>query len=70
ATLRSPRFPEFDNEGVALLLNRAQRLLVGRAQALGQRSARVSLAQGREVSLDPVTFEPQISAARPRPRKR
>ncbi|MEO8904010.1 MAG: tRNA lysidine(34) synthetase TilS, partial [Polyangiaceae bacterium] len=41
ATLRSPRFPEFDNEGVALLLNRAQRLLVGRAQALGQRSARV-----------------------------
>ena len=62
--------PEFDNEGVALLLNRAQRLLVGRARTLGQRSARVSLAHGRELSLDPVTLEPQISVARPRPRKR
>ncbi len=73
AVAREPGFvhaPEFDDQGVALLLNRAQRLLVGRARTLGQRSARVSLAHGRELSLDPVTLEPQIAAARPRPRKR
>ena len=62
--------PEFDDQGVALLLNRAQRLLVGRARTLGQRSARVSLSRGRELSLDPVTLEPQIAAAKPRLRKR
>lgn len=66
----APLLPEFDDQGVALLLNRAQRLLVGRAQSLGQRSARVSLARGRELSLDPVTLEPQVSAAPPRARKR
>ncbi|MEP7052049.1 MAG: tRNA lysidine(34) synthetase TilS [Pseudomonadota bacterium] len=60
----------FDEQGVALLLNRAQRQLVGRARAFGQRSARVSLAHGRELSLDPVTLEPELVAARPRLRKR
>jgi tRNA(Ile)-lysidine synthase len=59
-----------DQQGVALVLNRAQRQLVGRARSLGQRSARVSLAKGRELSLDPVTLEPQVSPARPRVRKR
>lgn len=58
----------FDERGVALLLNRAQRQLVGRARTLGQRSARVSLRQGREVALDPVTLEPRLVAARPRKR--
>lgn len=62
------QLPVFDEQGVALVLNRAQRLLVGRARAFGQRSARVSLAHGRELSLDPVTFEPQLAAARPRKR--
>ena len=62
--------PLLDDQGVALVLNRAQRLLVGRARTLGQRSARVSLSHGRELTLDPVTLEPQIAAARPRPRKR
>jgi len=66
----APLLPEFEHEGVALLLNRAQRQLVGRARTLRQRSARVSLAHGRELSLDPVTLEPRIIAARPRPRKR
>lgn len=59
-----------DEHGVALSLNRAQRGLVGRALALGQRSARVSLAGGRELTLDPVTLQPLLAAARPRPRKR
>lgn len=59
-----------DERGVALVLNRAQRGLVGRALALGQRSARVSLAGGRELTLDPVTLQPLLTAARPRPRKR
>jgi len=59
--------PEFtDERGVALVLNRAQRMLVRRARALGQRSARVSLPGGRELSLDPVTLEPLLAAARPR----
>ncbi len=62
--------PLLDERGVALLLNRAQRLSVGRARSLGQRSARVSLPNGRELSLDPVTFEPQIRLAKPRLRKR
>ncbi|HWZ93383.1 MAG TPA: tRNA lysidine(34) synthetase TilS [Polyangiaceae bacterium] len=57
-----------DERGVALPLNRAQRVLVGRALALGQRSARVSLAGGRELKLDPVTLRPLLAA--PRPRKR
>lgn len=57
-----------DEQGVALLLNRAQRQLVGRARTLGQRSARVSLPQGRELGLDPVTLEPRLVAARPRKR--
>lgn len=52
-----------DELGVALLLNRAQRQLVGRARALGQRAARVSLANGRELSFDPVTLEPKLKAA-------
>jgi tRNA(Ile)-lysidine synthase len=63
----------FDEQGVALLLNRAQRQLVGRARSLGQRSARVSLPNGRELSLDPVTLEPQVALVSPagrRPRKR
>ena len=59
-----------DEGGVALALNRAQRLLVGRALAFGQRSARVSLPGGRELSLDPVTMQPLLTAARPRLRKR
>jgi tRNA(Ile)-lysidine synthase len=59
-----------DERGVALPLNRAQRVLVGRALALGQRSARVSLAGGRELSLDPVSLQPLLAALRPRPRKR
>jgi tRNA(Ile)-lysidine synthase len=59
-----------DERGVALPLNRAQRLLVGRALAFGQRSARVSLPGGRELSLDPVTLQPLLAAARPRLRKR
>jgi tRNA(Ile)-lysidine synthase len=59
-----------DEGGVALPLNRAQRGLVGRALALGQRSARVSLAGGRELRLDPVTLEPLLAAANPRLRKR
>ncbi len=58
----------FDERGVALLLNRAQRQLVGRARTLGQRAARVSLPQGRELVLDPVTLQPQLVAARPRKR--
>jgi hypothetical protein len=60
--------PIRDAHGVALPLNRAQRDLVGRALALGQRSARVSLAGGRELSLDPVTLQPLLAAARPRKR--
>jgi tRNA(Ile)-lysidine synthase len=59
-----------DERGVALALNRAQRGLVGRALALGQRSARVSLPGGRELRLDPVTLQPLLAAARPRLRKR
>ena len=55
-----------DESGVALLLNRAQRQLVGRARTLGQRTARVRLAQGRELRLHPLTLEPMIAAARPR----
>jgi tRNA(Ile)-lysidine synthase len=62
--------PLFDEQGVALVLNRAQRGLIGRARSFGQRSARVSLAHGRELSLDPVTLEPQIALAQPRLRKR
>lgn len=58
----------FDERGVALSLGRAQRKLVGRAIALGQRSARVSLTGGRELSLDPVTLQPLLAAARPRKR--
>jgi len=59
-----------DEHGVALLLNRAQRLMVGRARSLGQRSAKVSLPRGRELTLDPVTLRPRIAFAPPRPRKR
>jgi len=59
-----------DERGVALLLNRAQRQLVGRARTFGQRSARVSLANGRELSLDSTTLRPIVTAAQPRPRKR
>lgn len=59
-----------DEHGVALLLNRAQRQLVGRARTLGQRAARVSLAKGRELSLDSVTLQPVLTAVAPRPRKR
>ena len=59
-----------DECGVALPLNRAQRGLVGRALALGQRSARVSLPGGRELRLDPVTLQPLLAPARPRLRKR
>ncbi len=58
----------FDEHGVALRLNRAQRQLVGRARTLGQRTARVSLANGHELGLDPVTLEPRLVAARPRKR--
>jgi tRNA(Ile)-lysidine synthase len=60
----------FDDRGVAVPLNRAQRGLVGRALALGQRSARVSLPGGRELRLDPVTLQPLLAPARPRLRKR
>ncbi|HEX3855303.1 MAG TPA: tRNA lysidine(34) synthetase TilS [Polyangiaceae bacterium] len=67
---RSSELPLLDDQGVALLLNRAQRQLVGRARSLGQRSARVSLPHGRELSLDPVTLEPQVALAGKRPRKR
>jgi tRNA(Ile)-lysidine synthase len=59
-----------DEHGVALLLNRAQRDLVGRARTFGQRAARVSLANGRELSLDSVTLQPILGSAQPRPRKR
>jgi len=59
-----------DEHGVALLLNRAQRELVGRARTFGQRAARVSLANGRELSLDSVTLQPILGSAPPRPRKR
>ncbi|HEY0469540.1 MAG TPA: tRNA lysidine(34) synthetase TilS [Polyangiaceae bacterium] len=59
-----------DEHGVALLLNRAQRGLVGRARTFGQRAARVSLANGRELSLDSVTLQPILTAGQPRPRKR
>jgi tRNA(Ile)-lysidine synthase len=62
-----------DEHGVALLLNRAQRDLVGRARTFGQRAARVSLANGRELSLDSVTLQPILAAGPtqpPRPRKR
>ncbi|HEY3253621.1 MAG TPA: tRNA lysidine(34) synthetase TilS [Polyangiaceae bacterium] len=52
-----------DEHGVALLLNRAQRQLVGRARTFGQRAARVSLANGRELSLDSVTLQPVLAAA-------
>jgi tRNA(Ile)-lysidine synthase len=61
--------PLTDQHGVALRLNRAQRVSVGRARRLGQRTARISLPNGRELSLDPVTFEPLVTAALPRPRK-
>jgi len=62
-----------DEHGVALRLNRAQRDLVGRARTFGQRAARVSLANGRELSLDSVTLQPILAAGPtrgPRPRKR
>ena len=59
-----------DEQGVALLLNRAQRYSVGRARAFGQRTAKVSLANGRELSFDPATLEPSIGVSPPRPRKR
>jgi len=59
-----------DEHGVALLLNRAQRQLVGRARTLGQRAAKVSLAKGRELRLDSVTLEPVLTSVEPRPRKR
>ena len=65
--------PLLDDQGVALLLNRAQRQMLVRARSLGQRSARVSLPRGRELTLDPVTLEPQLALAAPagtRPRKR
>ncbi len=58
----------FDERGVALSLGRAQRKLVGRALAFGQRSARVSLTGGRELRLDPATLQPLLTAARPRKR--
>jgi len=45
--------PIRDARGVALPLNRAQRGLVGRALAFGQRLGAVSLAGGRELRLDP-----------------
>ena len=64
--------PLLDDQGVALLLNRAQRQMVGRARTLGQRSARVSLPRGRELSLDPATLEPRVARdvpAGPRLRK-
>lgn len=57
-----------DEHGVALLLNRAQRQMVGRARAFGQRTARVSLSHGRELKLDSATLQPVLSAARPRKR--
>jgi tRNA(Ile)-lysidine synthase len=56
-----------DEHGVALLLNRAQRQLVGRARAFGQRSARVSLGGGRELSLDSATLQPVLTAGSTRP---
>ncbi|HYP74871.1 MAG TPA: tRNA lysidine(34) synthetase TilS [Polyangiaceae bacterium] len=59
-----------DEHGVALVLNRAQRQLVGRARTFGQRAARVSLANGRELALDSVTLRPILTDAPPRPRKR
>jgi tRNA(Ile)-lysidine synthase len=62
--------PVLDEHGVALSLNRAQRSLVGRAVALGQRSARVRLSGGRELKLDPGTLEPFLSLAHPHSRKR
>ena len=55
---------------VAFELNRAQRKLVDRALALGQRSARVSLRGGRELTFDPITLRPLLAAARPRARNR
>jgi len=58
-----------DEHGVALLLNRAQRGLVGRARTFGQRAARVSLPNGRELSLDPVTLQPILAGGPTRPRK-
>lgn len=57
-----------DEGGVALLLNRAQRGLVGRARTFGQRAARVSLPHGRELTLDSATLQPILAAARPRRR--
>ena len=66
ATSEAPAL--IDERGVALMLNRAQRHLVGRARTLGQRAARVSLPQGRELGLDPVTLEPRLVVARPRKR--
>lgn len=59
-----------DEHGVALLLNRAQRELVGRARTFGQRAARVSLPNGRELSLDSATLRPVVGAAPVWPRKR
>ena len=59
-----------DEHGVALVLNRAQRDLVGRARTFRQRAARVSLANGRELSLDSVTLQPILASGQPRPRKR
>jgi len=56
-----------DEHGVALSLNRAQRQLVGRARTFGQRAARVSLANGRELTLDSVTLQPILASALPRP---
>jgi tRNA(Ile)-lysidine synthase len=58
-----------DAHGVALPLNRAQRELVGRARTFGQRAARVSLANGLELSLDPVTLQPILAAALARPER-
>jgi hypothetical protein len=48
-------------EGAPAALGRAQRLLLARARALGQRSATVRLAGGWEARVDPTTGRASVA---------
>jgi tRNA(Ile)-lysidine synthase len=56
-------------DGVPLLLNRAQRLELGRARTLKRQGARVMLAGGQEINFEPGTFQPRVRPTDPNPRR-
>lgn len=59
--LLSPELPsELASDRAIVALGRAQRLLLGRARALGQRRARVRLSGGWEAQIDPKTGEAKL----------